>query len=151
NAPVDKTAPYSTVGVIKFGVWPYTPPTPTPVHVVSPRTSPTEKPVENGHSVVTSTLPVESPTRVASSAAVGAPRIAQPVVIPSLTGLPLVEAQQTLTKLGLVVSGVEYQTVAATPENRPLLAIPTGAVLSQSPRSGVTVSRGEKVTLTIRR
>jgi len=152
NTPVDKTAPYSTVGVIKFGVWPYTPPVPTPVRVATPpRALPADKPTENGHAVVTSTLPVGAPTHVASGAPAGAPRIAETVVIPSLVGLPLVEAQQSLTKLGLVVSGVDYQIVAPTPENRPLLAIPPGAVLSQSPRSGLTVPRGEKVTLTVRR
>ena len=157
NAPRDQAAPYSTVGVVKFGVWPYTPPVPTPPP------APLVKPAIRARTSITSTTPVNTlPSPVASSAATSTrtstlatptplPRAEATVVIPNLVGLPMEEAQQTLTKLGLTVSNVEYQNVAPTPENRPLLAIPLGAVLSQSPRPGLAVPRGEKVALTVRK
>lgn len=131
--PRDPSAPYSTVGIEKFGIWPYVPPTPTP-------------------------LPVARPTPVPSSTATdrdsnrpGTVPKDRIIVVPSLIGLPEAQAQHLITELGLMTSYVNYQTIDDVPNRRYFLSIPPGAVLSQSPRPGTKVPVGTKVLLAVRK
>jgi LCP family protein required for cell wall assembly len=133
--PRDPSAPYSTVGIEKFGIWPYVPPTPTPIPALRPTPTP----------VPSTTAPERGPNRP------GATAKDHVVVVPSLIGLPEAQAQHLITELGLMTTDVNYQTIDDVPDRRYFLSIPPGAVLSQSPRPGIKVPVGTKVLLAVRK
>ncbi len=141
--PEDAEAPASRVGVIKAGVWPYVPPTPTPPPAprrvgrpLPPTATPTPRP--------------EGAPRV--SRATPTPTAADGLVsVPDLIGLPEAAAQQLITASGLQTSYVNYQTIADVPDRRYFLSIPPGHVLSQTPAPGMRVPRGTRVLIAVRK
>ncbi len=137
SPPNDPSAPSSVVGIEKFGIWPYVPPTPTPVQAAATRSTPTPAPAN-------ATSERDQP-RPGST---GKNRV---VVVPSLIGLPEARAQQLIAQLGLLTSYVNYQTIEDVPNHRYFLSIPPGAVLSQSPRPGARVPTGTKVLIAVRK
>ncbi len=141
--PMDDQAPSSTVGVVKFGVWPYVPPTPTRVPTVS-STSSSPTPSGSPSAVVTPTLQSARPTNTPLARDAG-------VVVPHLVGLPEADAQRLITDSGLMTAYVNYQTVADVPDRNYFLSIPPGHVLSQTPASGQTVPAGTRVFLAVRK
>jgi LCP family protein required for cell wall assembly len=131
SVPRDTSAPSSAVGVVKFGVWPYVPPTPTPVpHTPTPLPKPT---------------PVREPGQP-----VPLPKD-QVVIVPTLIGMPEAEAQRIIAQFGLLTTYVNYQTINDVPNRRYFLSIPPGYVLSQSPKPGAKVPAGTKVLLAVRK
>lgn len=131
-SPIDATAPFSTVGVIKFGVWPYLPPQPTPPTTTS-RATPTPA---RGAS-----RPTATPT----------PKSSERVIVPDLIGLPEAEAQRLIAEAGLGTTYVNFQTINDVADRSYFLSIPPGDVLSQSPRPGTEVPRGTRVYLAVRK
>src|SRR5262249_53566077 len=127
--PTDAAAPASAVGVVKFGVWPYEPPTATP----DPASRPTPSPLSIPPS------PVQSGTG------------ASLVVVPSLIGLPEAEAQRRIDEAGLMTTYVNYQMAGDVADQKYFLSIAPGHVLSQSPRPGTSVPRGARILLAVRK
>jgi LCP family protein required for cell wall assembly len=141
TVPSDPQAPFSTDGIIKFGIWPYTPPTPTPVRAPVEAASrlgayptPERRPVAPGADA--------SPTAAAAGTA--------EVVVPSLIGLSEVAAQHLILQDGLMTTYVNYQTYAQVADHRYFLSIPPDHVLSQAPAPGLKVPRGTRVLLAVR-
>jgi len=137
--PTDKLAPTSAVGVVMFGVWPYTPPAPTETPQLVERPFPTPL------------VATPTPARAASRPSPTAVRKDGPVVVPSLIGLSEAEAQQAIGAAGLMTAYVNYQTSADVADHRYFLSIAPGHVLSQSPRPGETVPRGTRVLIAVRK
>lgn len=66
----------------------------------------------------------------------------EPVAVPDLGGVSLVEASRTLQALGLAVGEILYKT-----DN----TLPPGRVITQSPKAGTMLNPGAKVNVTIAR
>jgi len=154
SVPDDPSAPFSTVGVVAFGIWPY----PGPVVTSSPESSPVitfpsqqaGPSIVSPHSVITSSLPNAMPMPVPSPTmlmTVGS----NTIIVPNLIGLPLADAEQRLTQLGLSTGDVSYRTLKNARGSRALFIIPPGAVLSELPAPGYRVPRGTKIGLTVRK
>lgn len=147
TVPRDASAPSSVVGIVKFGVWPYVPPTPTPIPTEVPPVTATPKPLESWPGA--NPRPFES--RLTPPAV---PRATQPlsanVVVPSLIGLSEADAQRRIDDVGLMTGYVNYQTAKDVPNHRYFLSIAPGHVLSQSIAPGQTVPRGTKLLLAVR-
>jgi len=137
TATADRSAPYSTVGVIKFGVWPYVPPQPTatPTSIPQPSRAPASRsPLPNSSSV-------RAPTEQKGTT----------VVVPSLIGMSSATAQRLVVAEGLKTTYLNYQTIDQVSDRQYFLSIPPGHVLSQSPRPGLQVPRGTTVYLAVRK
>ena len=72
--------------------------------------------------------------------------VAEPAVVPSLSGVPVADAVDALQAAGL---RVELETVAATPAPLPLDACATGAVARQDTAPGSELVRGSTVVLSV--
>lgn len=134
----DKQAPFSDVGVVKFGVWPYTPPLPTPSPTLE-RPTPTTVPTPRSAPRPTST-PGHSPAPSSAT-----------VVVPSLLGLPEAEAQKLINDAGLATTYVNYQTSSDVADHSYFQSVAPGHVLSQNPPPGQSVPRGSRVNLAVRK
>jgi LCP family protein required for cell wall assembly len=142
--PTDSQAPRSTIGVLKFGVWPYTAAAAPPTMVVetTPRAIAS---IAQTPSVFHAAL-----TPTATLAATTTPSAAL-VVVPSLIGLAESDAQRLIANAGLQTSYVNYQTSSDVADHRYFLSIAPNHVLSQSPAPGASVPRGTKVFLAVRK
>ncbi|HEX5414218.1 MAG TPA: LytR C-terminal domain-containing protein [Chloroflexota bacterium] len=140
------TAPSSSFGILKFGVWDpsvVAPPTPTPVYSTpasgsGPRSTPTEE--------------IRTPTPVSVAATpVRSPKNPNLIVVPRLVGIPEAAAQQLINESGLMTTYVNYQTINDVADKAFFRSIAPGAVLSQNPAPGIEVPRGTKVQLAVRK
>jgi len=144
SVPTDTAAPYSTVGVIKFGVWPYTPPPPTPVLVPTRIVRPTPRPIE--------VRPLPTPTSTSDSSTTTTQSGDSSIVaVPSLIGLSEADAQSLINRSGLMTTYVNYQTSKDVADRRYFESIAPGHVLSQSPAPGEKVPRGTRVVIAVRK
>lgn len=140
SVPRDLAAPVSDVGVVKFGVWPYVPATPT--QPPSPRPEPSRL----------SATPTPTPVRgVERATPTPLPKETGTVVVPSLVGLGEDEAEKMIQTNGLATSSINYQTIADVADHHYFLSIAPGHVLSQYPRPGLPVPRGTTVLLAVRK
>ncbi|MGH2458556.1 MAG: LCP family protein [Chloroflexota bacterium] len=140
SVPRDPAAPVSDVGVVKFGVWPYVPATPTQTR--APRVEPSRL----------AATPTPTPPRGAERAtATPPPKGADTVVVPSLIGLGEAEAAQIIQMDGLATSSINYQTISDVADHHYFLSVAPGHVLSQYPRPGLPVPRGTSVLLAVRK
>ncbi len=95
---------------------------------------------------------IEQPT---VSLLVAAPDDTQPddLVMPDLTGLPVVSAQMTLSKAGIKSSAPKYVDVPVAPvgagDAPPKIPIKPGSVIAQSPGPGARVNQDTLVKLTV--
>jgi len=138
----DPSAPSSTVGVVKFGVWPYTPPSPAP----------NEAPVQSRSRAVASPTPIETtPTPRPAETPTPQPANSNIVVVPQLVGLPEGVAQQEITNAGLATTYVNEQTINQVVDRALFQSIQPGHVLSQSPLPDSRVPRGTTVYLAVRK
>jgi LCP family protein required for cell wall assembly len=142
KVPPDPTAPYSTVGVVKFGVWPYVPTaaTATPAPEVRPiipvpiADSPT--PV---HQAI---VPTAEPSGTAKPTGL--------IVVPRLLGLPAASAQHLAEQTGLGATLI-YQTLNDVSDHQFFFSVKPGFVLSQWPVPGKSVPRGTKISIAVRK
>ena len=153
--PTDRQAPVSTVGVEKFGVWPYVPPTPTPDVSSQPTVvGPVVGPEPTALVTLSSPTPVPTPVPLpvpAHATPITVPGDPSVVVVPSLVGLPEADAQRIIQESDLMTTYVNDQTADQVANQAIFEATPPGAVLSQSPEPGRKVPRGTRIALAVRK
>ena len=89
-------------------------------------------------------LATTTPVPTATATTVG------PVRVPNLVGLPVAQAQASITQSGLANTYVNYQGSADLPASA-VKSIAIGAVLSQVPAPGGVVAKGTTIYLAARK